>query len=223
MKHFVSSWSGGKDSCLAFMRAKREGMVPVALLNMMNENGKVSRSHAIPKEILERQAQCLDLPIETQPASWESYEDVFIKALQGLKKNYTIDAAVYGDIDLQAHRDWEEKVSGVAGLEAILPLWQEDRKGLVLEILDSGVEAYIVSCNERMGEHFLGQKITHGLIDELERIGVDVCGENGEYHTLVVDAPVFKNRIAVGFGQTSNYRNYWFIEMGLEAEPPLGL
>ena len=215
MKYFVTSWSGGKDSCFAMMQAISLGYTPVVLLNMMNENGRVSRSHAIPKAILEKQAAMLRFPIVARPASWDDYEQMFIETLRDLKRTYQINTAVFGDIDLQAHRDWEEKVCNATDLEAVLPLWKQNREELVLKMLDAGIEAYIVSCNEKMGESYLGERITPELIKKLEQIGVDACGENGEYHTLVVNTPIFKKRIEVQFGLKSHHKNYWFIEMDL--------
>jgi uncharacterized protein (TIGR00290 family) len=213
MTSFVASWSGGKDSCFAFMKAKEQGLAPAVILNMMNENGMISRSHAIPKSILHEQADALGLPIVTKPASWNDYETIFIETLKNIRDTYQIDSAVFGDIDLQAHRDWEEKVCAAVGLQAILPLWQHERKHLVLQMIRSVIEAYIVSCNERMGEVYLGKRITGELIGQLEEISVDPCGENGEYHTLVVNAPVFNRRLDVSFGRTFNHKGYWFIEM----------
>jgi diphthine-ammonia ligase len=215
MSRFFTSWSGGKDSCFALMKAYEQGHSPMVLLNMMNENNMVSRSHAIPKAILEKQAKMIDLPIVTKPASWESYEEVFIDTIKELNSDYLITAGVFGDIDLQAHRDWEEKVCGTAGIKAILPLWKQNRKALVREMMDAGIETYIVSCNDVMGEEFLGKKITPDLISKLEEIGIDACGENGEYHTLVVNMPLFENRIEIIFGATLHIGNYWFIEMNL--------
>jgi len=215
MSRFFTSWSGGKDSCFALMKAYEQGHSPMVLLNMMNENNMVSRSHAIPKAIIEMQARMIDLPIVTKPASWELYEAIFIETLLELKSDYLVTAGVFGDIDLQAHRDWEEKVCNAAGIEAILPLWKQNRKMLVHQMLDSGIETYIVSCNEAMGERFLGRKLTTDLILELEEIGIDACGENGEYHTLVVNMPLFKNSLEINFGATSHIGNYWFIEMSL--------
>jgi diphthine-ammonia ligase len=212
---FMTSWSGGKDSCYAMMQAIALGLEPAVLLNMMNENGLVSRSHAIPKEILKAQASVLGLPIVTKPASWNGYEEIFIAALHDLKSDFKIEAGVFGDIDLQAHREWEEKVCKAAGLEAVLPLWKRNRKELVLEMIASGIEAFIASCNDVMGETYLGEKITTDLIERLEKIGVDACGENGEYHTLVVNTPLFKHKLNVDFGTKSHYKNYWFIEMYL--------
>lgn len=213
MKRFVSSWSGGKDSCYAYMLALAQGMHPMALLNMMNENGLVSRSHAIPRPILAKQAAALQVPLITSPASWEDYEEIFINTLQQIIARYQVDTAVFGDIDLQAHRDWEEKVCNRTGLRAVLPLWQRDRKALVLEMLGQPIKAHIVSCNELMGERFLGKVLETSLISELEKLGVDCCGENGEFHTLVVNCPLFREEIQVSFGEKRHHGNYWFIDM----------
>ncbi len=84
---------------------------------------------------------------------------------------FNLTHAIFGDIDLQAHRDWEEKVCKNVGLTAVLPLWKQDRKQLVLQMLEAGIETMIVSCNEVMGENYIGKIITPALIDELETVG----------------------------------------------------
>ncbi|MDB5232244.1 MAG: adenosine nucleotide hydrolase, partial [Chitinophagaceae bacterium] len=132
------------------------------------------------------------------------------QALTDLKDQFNLSAAVFGDIDLQPHRDWEEKVCANAGLNAILPLWQQERKALVIEMLNAGIETVIVSCNEMMGERFLGLTITQSLVAELESLGVDACGENGEFHTLVVDCPLFKERIRYTVKEKIKHEQYWF-------------
>jgi uncharacterized protein (TIGR00290 family) len=137
----------------------------------------------------------------------------FTNALITLKEQYQLSHAVFGDIDLQPHRDWEEKVCTNAGLTAVLPLWQQDRRTLVTQMLEAGIETMIVSCNEVMGERFIGQLITPVLIDELEAMGIDACGENGEFHTLVLDCPLFKERIDVKVNKTLHHGNYWFAEL----------
>jgi uncharacterized protein (TIGR00290 family) len=123
--------------------------------------------------------------------------------------------AIFGDIDLQAHRDWEEKVCSNTGLQAVLPLWQQDRKTLVQEMLASGIQTIIVSCNETMGERFLGKQLTTELVDELEAMGVDPCGENGEFHTLVTDCPLFQKPMVVHIRQKLKHENYWFADLEL--------
>jgi diphthine-ammonia ligase len=210
-KYSLCSWSGGKDSCFALMQAMKDGYQPQVLLNVLNEEGKISRSHGIPSTILKQQAGNAGLPIHLISSSWEEYEKHFTAALSSLKAEYSLEFAVFGDIDLQPHRDWEEKVCTNAGLTAVLPLWQQNRKALVMEMLKSGIETIIISCNEVMGERFIGNTITPALVDELESMGIDACGENGEYHTLVLNCPLFKKRLSdITVKQKVNHKGYWF-------------
>lgn len=212
-KNSLCSWSGGKDSCFALMQAMQQGYTPKVLLNVLNEEGQISRSHGIPSSILQQQAAAAGLPIHCISSSWQGYEMHFTNALSELKEGFQLTHAVFGDIDLQAHRDWEEKVCAAAGLTAVLPLWQQDRKTLVHQMLDAGIETMIVSCNEVMGERFIGQLITPALVNELEAMGIDACGENGEYHTLVIDCPLFSHRISVQVTQKLHHGNYWFAKL----------
>lgn len=206
----LTSWSGGKDSCYAMMKAIELGYQPSVLLNVLNEEGKISRSHGIPSAIMKKQAEAVGLPIHLISSSWNDYEMNFTAALSELRSSYDLQYAIFGDIDLQPHRDWEEKVCINAGLEAILPIWQQDRKKLVTAMLDSGIETIIVSCNATMGERFIGKQITHELVEELESMGIDACGENGEYHTLVLNCPLFSKPISVLVSDVVCHENYWF-------------
>lgn len=210
VKNALCSWSGGKDSCFALMKAKEAGYSPKVLLNVLNEEGKISRSHGIPSAILQQQAAEAGLPVKLISSSWNDYEKNFTTALRSLKEEYQLGHAVFGDIDLQAHRDWEEKVCAAAGLEAVLPLWLQNRKELVLQMLDAGIETMIVSCNEIMGERFIGQTLTPALVDELESMGIDACGENGEFHTLVLNCPLFQKRVNVTVKEKVLHEKYWF-------------
>ncbi len=211
----LCSWSGGKDSCFALMQAIKQGFEPRVLLNVLNEAGKISRSHGIPSAILYAQARAANLPIHLISSSWNDYEKNFIEALTYLTKTHQLTHTIFGDIDLQPHRDWEEKVCTASGLQAVLPLWQQDRKALVMQMLKSGIETIIVSCNEIMGKRFIGQQLTETLVDELESLGIDACGENGEFHTLVSNCPLFTKRINVAVTGTQHHESYWFAELEL--------
>lgn len=213
---FLCSWSGGKDSCFALIQAIAQGYAPKVLLNVLNEEGKISRSHGIPVAILEAQATAAGLPLHLIRSSWQAYENNFVEALTKLKVQYNLSHAVFGDIDLQAHRDWEEKVCTTAGLTALLPLWQQNRKRLVIEMINSGMETMIVSCNTLMGEKWLGRKLSLALVEELEALGVDACGENGEFHTLVINCALFAKPVPVKVVSTMQHENYWFTELILE-------
>ncbi len=189
--------------------------MPKVLLNVLNEEGKISRSHGIPSAILEAQAVAAGLPIHMVSSSWQDYEKKFTGALSTLKKEHDLHYALFGDIDLQAHRDWEEKVCHNAGLTAVLPLWKQDRKNLVIQMLEAGIETTIVSCNDMMGENFIGRRIDLPLIDELESLGIDPCGENGEYHTLVLDCPLFSSGLNAAVTNKVRHDGYWFGQLEL--------
>lgn len=212
---FLCSWSGGKDSCYAMHMAIKDGYSPSVLLNVLNEYGDRSRSHGIPKEILKAQANVMSLPIHFFESSWGDYERLYIENLQSLTKKYSLQSAIFGDIDIESHRQWEEKVSNAANLKAILPIWQQPRKQLVLDMITYGIEAIIVSCNNDLGSDYLGRIIDQELIQDLESLGVDACGENGEYHTLVVNAPLFKEKLKVQVVEKETSSNYNFAKLEL--------
>ena len=181
------------------------------LLNNLNEFGDRSRSHGIPKEVLIQQAQACGLPIEFSSTTWENYEVNFIEKLRSIKNSFEITHAVYGDIDIDSHRIWEEKVSNKAGLQAVLPLWQQDRLELVNQMIGTGIKALIVSCQKNLANELLGKVIDHSLLPIFNKLGIDACGENGEYHTLVVDGSLHKTDLKVSFEGFSTHGNYAFL------------
>jgi diphthine-ammonia ligase len=206
------SWSGGKDSCYALMKAMEDGKTPAVLLNVMNEQGIISRSHGLPLSLLQQQADAMGVPLVAIAASWKDYEKLFVQALTSLRRQYEIEGVVFGDIDLDAHREWEQKVCEQAGLSAMLPLWKIPRKPLLLEMLASGIKTMIVSCNVTMGETFLGKILDESLIPALESLDIDVCGESGEFHTVVVDCPLFRKPLTLPAFTTIRQDDYWFLQ-----------
>ncbi len=209
---FVCSWSGGKDSCLALYRAMKMGQ-PLKLFTMFEETGMKSRSHGLSMELLRMQAEAIGLPHETRAATWGAYEAEFISALKQFKQEGA-EAAVFGDIDIEEHGRWEEKVCCAAGLKACLPLWQEGRRALVEEFLNLGFKAVIVTVNEKMLNHkYLGREVSRELLAELEQEGVDLCGENGEFHTAVLDGPIFRHPVDARPGKILRHDGYGFLSL----------
>ena len=194
-KEFFCSWSGGKDSCLALHHAIQGGGVPKALLTVMEEGGEVSRSHGLPRSVLEEQSRLLGIPIIFRSATWNEYEAVFLQALGELKAA-GIEAGVFGDIDVEDHREWVRRVGGSAGVRSLHPLWQRSRRGLLEEFIDLGFEAIVVVLrNDLLEESFLGRTIDRETVAEMERAGIDASGELGEYHTVVTGGPLFSSTI----------------------------
>ncbi len=215
-KTFLMSWSGGKDSALAYYRAVLDGNVPVALLTMFEEDGSKSRSHGLPLEIMEAQAERMGLPLKIGKADWNNYEKEFISLLKNFKSE-GIDMGVYGDIDLEDHRAWVQKVSKEADIEVSHPLWGEPRRNLLEELIAEGFKAVItVVDTARMDPKFLGREFTLELIEELEALGIDACGEEGEFHTVIVDGPIFVEAVPAVFGEVIEAGQYRVLEVKLQ-------
>src|SRR5436190_2618490 len=195
MRRALFSWSGGKDSMLALHRALDAGLAVEALLAMFDETGERSRSHALPPHLMQAQADALGIPLAMRRASWQTYEAVFTEQLRVFAAQ-GVTHALFGDIDLQPHRDWEEKVCAAAAMEAVLPLWQQPRRALVDELFALGYRARVVTVDARfLDASFCGREFDERFVADLPP-GVDACGENGEFHSFVFDGPRFAQAVS---------------------------
>lgn len=214
-KSFFSSWSGGKDSCLALYRAIRLGGSPCCLFTMFGEDGVRSKSHGLSGEIIRAQSKALGLSVTIGSATWGKYEDVFLERIAGLKEQGVTDG-VFGDIDLEPHREWVEKVCARLAITPHLPLWQCSRRELLQEFIDAGFKAMIIVLDtKRLDESFLGRPLDWETIEALEAAGVDACGEEGEYHTVVYDGPLFQEPLQLAAGEIVRHDAYSFLEVAL--------
>lgn len=194
-KKFVMSFSGGKDSILALYRMIKEGYEPVALLTTAKKNEDKSWTHGISKDLLNKVSDSLNIPLIIVECDVHEYELKFEEKLQEAK-NMGAKICVFGDIDIDDHKKWDEDRCKAVNLEAKFPLWQEEREKLVYEFIDSKFITIIKTVNLKyMGEEFLGKQLTKSLVQEIKATGSDACGENGEYHTFVINGPIFKSPI----------------------------
>ena len=125
---------------------------------------------------------------------------------------------VFGDIYLQEHRDWIERVCEEAGVIPVIPLWGIAPERVLREFIEAGFEAVVISVKaDVFGEEWLGRKVDCGFLADLKRLGrgksVDICGEQGEYHTLVVDGPLFRKRMQITYGDRVKRNGYWFLDI----------
>ncbi|KAJ50543.1 uncharacterized protein (TIGR00290 family) [Clostridium tetanomorphum] len=199
-KNCFVSWSGGKDSCLALYKAIEQGYVPKKLFTMFSIENDITSAHRLKEDIIKAQAAAIGIDNLLGKALFNDYEEVFVSNLK-LFKLQGIDYGIFGDIDLEEHKEWEDKVCEKAVMKAVLPLWQRNREEIVKEFLDLGFKAKIVVVNTTMLDtSFLGKDLSYSLIKEIEEAGADVCGENGEYHTVVYDGPIFKHTANLEYG-----------------------
>jgi uncharacterized protein (TIGR00290 family) len=209
-----ASWSGGKESALALYRAKIKGIKILYLLNMLSEDGRFSRSHRPLYNILKIQAEGIGIPLIQCKTSWEDYEEKFKKKISELKRE-GIEAGIFGDIDLQPHRDWVEKVCGNVGIKPVLPLWKEKRERLLKDFIQAGFKAIVVTTRaDILDSSWLGRQTDEKFIEDLKGLdSIDLCGERGEYHTFVFKGPIFKKEIKFNLGKKIFKGNFCFLEI----------
>jgi uncharacterized protein (TIGR00290 family) len=209
---YISSWSGGKDSCFACYLALNEGYEISHLANFISQEFKRVSFHGTESRLIQMQSQSLGIPVFQKETTPDGYEREFKEAVRSLLPN-GIKGMIFGDIYLDEHREWVEKVCGELGIEAVEPLWGKSTESILTGFIDAGFEAIIVSAQARLiDEEWIGRRVDRDFMDYLKAKNVDLCGENGEYHTLVVNGPLFKRSIEVTEGVTIKRDNYWLLD-----------
>jgi uncharacterized protein (TIGR00290 family) len=212
MKAFCS-WSGGKDSCLSCYKAILEGHEVAYLLTMFATTGRYTRSHRLSNELLLAQAEAMGISVYHRRASWNTYEREFKRAL-AFFKGQGVQGGVFGDLYLDEHREWVERVCAQPGVIPLLPLWGIAGKDLLGQFIEAGFEAVVIAVkNGLLGTYWLGRRIDRQFINEMEKEASDICGENGEYHTLVVDGPIFRKKIAIRDTRLVKRKEVSFLEI----------
>jgi uncharacterized protein (TIGR00290 family) len=179
----------------------------------MAEDGLKSRAHRLPKTLFEKQALSLGIPIIFRPTSKDNYKSVLTSALQELKKK-GVEMGVYGDIDLEQHLKWIKQVGSTAKIEPFEPLWLMERRSVVNEFLSLGFKATIIAVKQDvMGTSFLGRTLNTKVLDEMEKSGIDASGEGGEFHTVVIDGPIFSSSIQLETHETIFINGYAYLNV----------
>ncbi|MBU2258152.1 MAG: diphthine--ammonia ligase, partial [Candidatus Omnitrophica bacterium] len=214
----IASWSGGKDSCLACYKAIKQGYNVKLLLNFISRESKRGCFHGLEGKLLKFQADLIGIPLIQREVSpdMQKYEEEFKSAVTELRGK-DINTMVFGDIYLLEHESWIERVSADLNIRALEPLWNNSPEKIIDEFVDLGFKSVIVSCKaDVMGKEFLGRAIDRKLVKELKKIGVCPCGEKGEFHTLVVDGPIFKSEIKIVESDPvlkEGFWKYWFLDI----------
>jgi len=210
---FAVSYSGGKESVLALYRAIKQGHEPVLLITVYNTDTGRSYSHGIDEGLLEQISQSLEIPLLVVKTSGEDYAKNFEEALREAKQ-MGAKACVFGDIDIEGHLAWCSERCENVGITPLFPLWGEKREQVVNQFIESGFVANISVLNAKiLSTDYLGQRLTKDLVKGIASCGADTCGENGEYHTLVSDGPLFKQRVNYEYGEKIVEGDYAFLPL----------
>ena len=208
------SWSGGKDCCTALLRSG-EDLDVVAILTMFDEDGERSRSHGLRPEIVAAHADRLGLEPLSARCSWDSYTEQYV-GLLGELRSRDVTHVVFGDIMGDAHRAWNQEVCARHGLTPVMPLWGQVTAGLAREFIACGGEAMLVTVRPPLlDESWLGTGLTEEALARIEALGVDPCGEFGEYHTVVTDCPRFSSRLDLVAGEHVLRGGCWAMDVAL--------
>lgn len=204
MKAYMN-WSGGKDSSLALYHALGDNTLSVeALFTSVNAVHNRISMHGVRRELLQRQAHSIGLPLYTaelpeQPGIQEYEQEMYSKVATLREQGFG--TAVFGDIFLEDLKQYREEQLAKLGIPCSFPLWKKDTKELMQEFLNLGFKAVVVCVNStRLDESFCGRLIDAAFVADLPK-DVDVCGENGEYHSFVFDGPIFKEPIQFTKGE----------------------
>ncbi|MFC1874513.1 diphthine--ammonia ligase [Chloroflexota bacterium] len=217
MNQTFISWSGGKDCCLACYQAMADGLDIRYLANMLTEDGTHSRTHGLSVEVLQLQSRAIGIPLLQRKATWGTYEDEFKKLLRSFKQEGITDG-VFGDIDLDEHREWVERVCNSVGITPHLPLWGKRQDEILKHFISLEFEAVVIATKaDMLGDEWLGRRIDIDFINRLTGLdktnNITPCGEAGEYHTLVIDGPIFQNRLEIQETRKVLRDGHWFFEI----------
>lgn len=211
MKKALFNWSSGKDSALALYKILQNPEFKIDyLLTSVNQQFQRISMHGVRVELLQQQAESIGIPLEImeipEMPTMEVYESVMQQTLEKLK-NKEISYSVFGDIFLEDLRQYREDKLATMGFEGVFPIWRIPTKELIQEFISLGFQTVVVCVNERyLDKSFVGRMIDQQFIDDLPE-NVDVCGENGEFHTFCFDGPIFQKPIDFELGEIV-YRKY---------------
>lgn len=195
-KRIALSWSGGKDSCMALHElVAQNGRVVCLITTVPKETGKTF-AHDEKTVSIESQAEALGIPIEFIHCSYDTYSEDFLYALNILKDKYELNAIAFGDMHIEGHREWGEKLANEAKLEALYPLWTEptSMKKALEKFVHTGYKAKVIRVQEdQLSNDWLGRQLDESFIKDICQEQVCPMGESGEYHTFVYDGPLFKH------------------------------
>lgn len=205
------NWSSGKDSALSLYKILQNPDYKIEyLLTSVNEQFQRISMHGVRVELLKAQAKSIGLPLKIMQVpempTMEVYETVMMQTLTALKKE-GITHSVFGDIFLEDLRKYREDQLAKIGFQGVFPIWKIPSKELIDEFLQLGFKTIVVCVNERyLDKSFVGRIIDQNFINDLPE-NVDLCGENGEFHTFTFDGPIFSEPINFEVGEIV-YRKY---------------
>jgi len=173
-------------------------------------------SHGLDSKLIAAQSEAIDIPIVQRKVTWNTYEEEFKKAISKLKK-MGVEGGVFGDVDVQEHKDWVHRICSELDIKPVMPLWGLDSKQILTEFIAEGFEAVVVMVKaDFFDESWLGHRIDKEFLSDLRKnkSRVHLLGELGEYHTFVTNGPLFKKSIRIlESKKVFRDKKYWYLDI----------
>jgi uncharacterized protein (TIGR00290 family) len=217
MKKVLLSWSSGKDSVWALHLLRQQPDLEVAaLLTTFNSAADRVAMHAVRRALVETQAGRTGIPMWSVELPWPCSNAEYEERMRGLWQRAVtegITAVAFGDLFLQDIRDYRERQLQGTGLEPLFPVWRIPTGQLGRDLIAAGVRAKLTCVDpSQLDRSFAGRDYDRALLDALPP-GIDPCGENGEFHTFVYDAPVFTRPVPVRMGEIVERDGFVFADV----------
>lgn len=217
MKRVALSWSSGKDSAWALNLLKQSRDVEVAAL-ITTFNGAADRvaMHAVRRRLVEEQAERAGIPLWPVELPWPCSNTVYDDLMAGVCRRAVaegVSAIAFGDLFLRDIREYRERQLQGSGLDPLFPLWGLPTGELAAAMIRSGLKAKVTCIDpKKLDRDYAGRDFDFSFISDLPPT-VDPCGENGEFHTFVYDAPVFSAPIDVQAGEIVEREGFIFADI----------
>lgn len=218
-KKAIMSWSSGKDSAMALHVALRDPEFDiVALASNFSAGDSRVQTHKAQREIVRAQADALNLPLIEIDLPVDTSNDAYRQIVGAVATSYRekgVHDWIFGDLFLQDIRDWRVAHLEPLGITSHFPIWGTDTATLAQDMLAAGLETYVVALDhERAPAEFCGARFDQAFLDALPAT-VDPCGENGEFHTLVANAPGFAHPLTLQRGETTQQGRFTYTDFAL--------
>jgi uncharacterized protein (TIGR00290 family) len=215
-------WSGGKDSAMALHTLLQRSDIQIAaLLTTVTEGYERISMHGVRRELLERQAQSIGLPLHEVRIPPQCVNPIYESRMEEALRIHLekgVRKVAFGDIFLGDLRAYREKNLARIGMTAIFPIWKRDTRELIRTFHANRFRAVAVCVDGKvLDPSFAGRELNESFFRDLPP-HADPCGENGEFHTFVFDGPIFKSPIPVRTGEIVNRDGFIFCDLQLAME-----
>ena len=211
------AWSSGKDSAWALHEARQSGEYEIvgALTTVTETFGRVSM-HGVREELLRAQLEAIGIPPNIVPIPFPCPNEVYearMEAALSQAKAEGVSHVIFGDLFLEDVRAYREANMAGTGVAPVFPLWGRPTKALAHAMIEGGLKTHLVTVDlKAMPKSFAGRKFDEALLDDFPA-GVDPCGERGEFHTCVLDGPMFSRAIAASVGEVVEREGFAFADL----------